>query len=281
MIDDTTKKPTHQLDIRRRAGNVTMTNPTGGPIVTKPLTAADIAARYVSSVPTTTKPPAPKPQGSSQVEAFLRRSQAMRVATTEAQGRLIFALDATASRQPTWDAACELQVQMFNEVCGLNVQLVYFRGHKECRASGWYSSGDRLGGLMRNIQCMSGATQIGRIIDHVIGQTNKAKVAAAVFVGDCMEEDLDELASKARELGSLGLPMFMFQEGRDTTAEAAYRKIATLTHGAYCHFDTGAAHQLAELLRAVAAYATGGVKALEAKSGNSATTRLLIEQLKR
>src|SRR6516165_9316393 len=61
-------------------------------------------------------------------------------------GRLIFALDATASRQPTWDTACQLQAEMFREVSGigpLDVQLVYYRGpvglpEGECRASRWY-----------------------------------------------------------------------------------------------------------------------------------------------
>jgi hypothetical protein len=54
----------------------------------------------------------------------------------------------------------------------------------------------------------------------------------------------------------------MFQEGDDPVAEQAFREVARLTRGAYCRFDPGAAHQLAELLRAVAAYAAGGMRAL-------------------
>ena len=44
----------------------------------------------------------------------------------------------------------------------------------------------------------------------------------------------------------------------------ARREIARLTRGAYCRFAPGAGHELGELLRAAAAYAAGGMKALVA-----------------
>jgi hypothetical protein len=102
-----------------------------------------------------------------------------------------------------------------------------------------------------------------------------------VFVGDAMEEKLDDLCHGAGELGLLNLPVFMFQEGQDRVAEQAFREIARLTHGAYCSFDIGAAHQLGELLRAVAAYAAGGMRALvdlSARRQRGAMT--LIEQMR-
>src|SRR6202011_5711431 len=76
--------------------------------------------------------------------------------------------------------------------------------------------------------------------------------------GDAMEENLDDLCHAAGELGLLSVPAFMFQEGDDPVSERAFREIARLTRGAYCRFDPGAAHQLAELLRAAAACAAGG-----------------------
>jgi hypothetical protein len=218
----------------------------------------------------------PKQDAGSEIDAFVRRTQALQAATRPQQGRLIFALDATASRQRTWNAACEIQVQMFHEVSGLNVQLVYYRGLTECRASAWVASGDRLAGLMQKIRCMSGGTQIGKVLSHARTETDKHKVAALVFVGDCMEESLADLATTARELGARGLPVFMFQEGDDPEVEQAYREIARLSHGAHCRFSAGAAHQLAQLLRAVAAYATGGIKALEGRPG----AVKLLEQLR-
>jgi hypothetical protein len=200
------------------------------------------------------------------------------------RGRLIFALDATMSRQPTWDSACTLQAEMFREAAsagGLDIQLVYFRGISECRASGWVAGSEKLAALMSRIDCRGGHTQIGKVLGHARQEYGKQRVQALVFVGDAMEEKIDDLCAAAGELGLLGVPVFMFQEGDDAVAENAYREIARLSRGAYCRFDTGAAHQLGELLRAVAAYAAGGIKALSDLSARrSDGARRLLAQLK-
>ena len=198
------------------------------------------------------------------------------------RGRLIFALDATMSRQPTWDAACQLQGEMFREAAaigGLEVQLVYYRGFNECRASGWVADGARLAGLMSGIFCRGGRTQIGKILAHARRETEKMKAQALVFVGDAMEEEIDDLAAAAGELGLRGVPAFVFQEGDDPVAEQAFREIARLTRGAYCRFDVGAAHQLRELLRAAAAYAAGGMRALTDLSRRGTGAQALLRQM--
>ena len=162
------------------------------------------------------------------------------------RGRLIFALDATMSRQPTWDSACALQADMFREAAsigGLDIQLVYFRGLGECRASGWVAGSEKLAELMSRIDCRGGHTQIGKVLSHARQEHAKQRVQALVFVGDAMEEAIDDLCKAAGELGLLGVPVFMFQEGNDPVAESAYREIARLSRGAYCRFDTGAAHR--------------------------------------
>jgi hypothetical protein len=196
-------------------------------------------------------------------------------------GRLIFALDATASRRPTWDMACQLQAKMFEEVKtigGLSVQLVYYRGLDECRASKWISQPEHLSGLMERIDCRMGHTQIGKVLAHAKRETKVLKVQALVFVGDAMEENADALAKDAEELGRLGVPAFMFQEGHDRDVEQVFHGIARLTQGAYCRFDPGAARQLAELLRAVAVYAAGGMTALAARRDAGAVK--LLSQMK-
>ncbi len=229
---------------------------------------------------------APSPHGQDGHSRFKHELMKRMVYGTPAQksdgpARLIFALDATGSRQPTWDKACQLQAEMFRSVPeGLEVQLVYYRSLDECRASPWVSGGDRLAKLMSRIDCRGGATQIGRVLTHACRESEKAQVQALVFIGDAMEEKLDELAVTAGELGLRKVPVFMFQEGPDQVdpqVEYAFREIARLTKGAYCRFDAGSAQQLAELLGAVAAYAAGGVKALETKPG----TAKLLEQLRR
>ena len=218
------------------------------------------------------------------IEAFLHKANAMAAAGPAGAGRLIFALDATMSRQPTWDTACHLQAEMFREVAGigtLDVQLVYFRGLGECRASKWVHDGTSLAGLMSRITCQGGHTQIGRVLSHAIADTKKKQVSALVYVGDCMEENADDLCVLAGELGMRKVPAFLFQEGSDPTAEATFREIARLTKGAFCRFDSGSAKQLGDLLRAVAVYAAGGYKALVAHrdKGESGGQKLL-EQMR-
>jgi len=229
--------------------------------------------------------PFPAPTSSRpEIDAFLEQVRALGPAKNAgARARLIFALDATMSRQPTWDSACVLQAEMFRAAAsagGLDIQLVYFRGLNECRASGWVAGSEKLAQLMGRIHCMGGHTQIGKVLSHARQVTAKQRVQALVFVGDAMEEKLDELCAAAGELGLLGVPVFMFQEGHDGIAENAYREIARLSRGAYCRFDAGAAHELGELLRAVAAYAAGGKKALAELSARSSGAQALLAQLK-
>lgn len=238
--------------------------------------------RPSAPTPAQSRPPA-APSSRAQIDAFLQQVQTLAPRSAGRRGRLIFALDATMSRQPTWDSACRLQADMFDEagkIGALDVQLVYFRGLAECRASPWVSQPQRLGGLMETIDCRGGHTQIGKVLSHARKEAKSEGVQALVYVGDAMEEGIDDLSATAGELGLLGVPAFMFQEGDDVVAEQAFREIARLTRGAYCRFSPGAAHELGELLRAAAAYAAGGMKALadlSARNGRGAA--LLLGQM--
>jgi hypothetical protein len=219
----------------------------------------------------------------AEVDAFLDQVRGLQP-VGEGRGRLIFAMDATMSRQPSWDLALELQADMFRavkQVSGLDVQLVYFRGFDECRSSKWVGDPDALSRLMRQVSCQGGFTQIAKVLTHARRESEKTKVNALVYVGDCMEEDVDRLSRFAGELGLVGVPVFIFQEGGEPKAERAFKEIARLSRGAYCRFDAGSASQLRELLTAVAVYATGGRKALKDLSTETksiAAVRLL-EQL--
>jgi hypothetical protein len=231
------------------------------------------------------KAPAPLPSSASaraEIDAFLARARTLKPTGASGRGRLMFALDATMSRQPTWDAACRLQAEMFRAagaVGGLDVQLVYYRGLGECRASPWVAEPDRLAALMCRIDCRGGHTQIGKILAHARHETARRKVQTLVFIGDAMEEAIDSVTASAGELGMLGVPALMFHEGTDAVAEQAFRAIARLTRGAYCRFDAGAADTLADLLRAAAVYAAGGMRALDDLSRRDAGARLLLQQL--
>jgi hypothetical protein len=220
---------------------------------------------------------------SEDIAAFVAKASALSPHAPGAKGRLIFALDATMSRQPTWDMACALQADMFRETAALgslDIRLVYYRGFNECRATGWISDSARLATLMSKIDCRGGDTQIGRVLNEARREAVASGVRAVVFVGDAMEEKIDELCAKAGELGMLKVPVFMFQEGRDPAAEQAFREIARLSGGAWCRFDPGAAAQLRELLRAVATYAAGGREALKRLSARESSAAKLLAQIK-
>jgi hypothetical protein len=192
------------------------------------------------------------------------------------RGRLILALDATASRQATWDLATKLQSEMFAAVGGLDVQLVHFRGLDEFTAEKWVSDPKTLTALMRRITCETGLTQIGKVLRRAREENAKEKIAALILIGDACEEPTYNLRAQAAELGA---PAFMFQEGDDPRVADIFRKIAGMTGGAYAKFDASAAAQLADLLKAVAAYASGGIKALSAQ--NSAAATLMLTQIRK
>jgi len=220
-----------------------------------------------------------KRSSSGEIDAFLRQAKAV-VATRATGGRVILALDATMSRQATWDLACELQGEMFEAVGkagSLGVQLVYFRGLGECQASKFVGDTQTLKRLMTSISCRGGNTQIGKVLGHALTATAAAKVDALVYIGDAMEEQLDALAEKAGALGLRGVPVFVFQEGRDPIAERAFKEIARLSKGAWLRFDRNSAATLAKLLSAVAVFATGGLQALEARGRPE--DRLMIESM--
>lgn len=234
------------------------------------------ATRDSASVPRTTST-------SADIAAFVAKARAVSPLAPGARARLVFALDATMSRQPTWDMACDLQADMFSEAAAignLDIRLVYYRGASECRASNWISDAAKLAALMRKIDCRGGHTQIGRMLGDVRSQAVAAGVRAVVFVGDAMEENADDLCSKAGELGLLKVPVFLFQEGNDPVAEQTFREIARLTGGAWCRFDPGAAAQLRELLRAAAAYAAGGREALLRLSRTANGAARLLGQMR-
>ena len=198
------------------------------------------------------------------IDAFL--SVAARVpALGQVRGRLIFAVDATMSRQPTWDRAAEIQSGMFEvaqSIGGLAVQLVFFRGHGEFEASEWTTTPSALGARMNRVTCRSGFTQLCRVLDHTAQEAKRTPVGALVYVGDCFEERPEDAAKRAGELALRGVPAFMFHEGDDPQAAQAFKEVARLTRGVYARFDSGAARQLRDLLRAAAVYAAGGDVAL-------------------
>jgi hypothetical protein len=220
------------------------------------------------SIQTTATPATPTP---GHLEKFFARHDPVR-------GRLIFALDATASREPTWDRAAQLQAQMIESVAaigGLDVQLVYFRGLGECVSSRWFNNPGDLIKIMSRVMCAAGHTQIGKVLKYARKENAARKVDALILISDSCEEVPADIYREATELG---VKVFMFQEGDNPGIDVIYKEIARLTGGAYAAFDASSASRLADLLKAVATFAAGGVKALALQKSEAAVA--LLTQVK-
>ncbi|WP_286237372.1 VWA domain-containing protein [Neptuniibacter halophilus] len=220
-----------------------------------------------------------------EIDAFIEQlNRAPAVVDHGRRGRILFALDATASRQPTWDHASHLQNEMFHQAAslgGLELKLCYFRGYNEFQQSRWLDNADALTRTMNQVHCAAGHTQIGNVLHLALSETRQQPVQAVIYIGDCLEEKLDPLCKKAGELGLLNTPVFLFQEGADPVAKRGMREIARLSGGAYHSFDGHSSGLLKQLLLAVAVYASGGRKALQHfAAGQGPSVNRLLEQLK-
>jgi hypothetical protein len=216
---------------------------------------------------------------SRRVEEFLHKVRTAR------RGRVIFLVDATGSRQSAWDMASRTQAQMFSQAAAfgtLDLQLVYFRGttgvDSECKASRWTSDGTEMARLMAKITCRTGGTQILKALQHVRDEHQRQPINAVIYVGDMVDGEEDTEAALCDLVGGLGVPCFLFQEGNDPHAAPIFREMARLSRGAHFRFRPGAERELADALRAVAAFATGGLTALQNLKSDAAVK--LLGQMK-
>lgn len=207
------------------------------------------------------------PASSEEVAAFVDKVKTMPAVRTPGQrGRLLFALDATASRQPAWDRAARLHGEMFaatQSLGGLEIQLCWYCGFGEFYATPWLRDSGRLMAVMGSVTCQAGETQLRKVLKHALKETRTKKVNALVFVGDSFEEDIDQVGALAGEMGLRGVPAFMFHEGGNPASAYAFQQVARLSNGAFCNFDGSSPRALKELLGAVAVFAAGGIPALE------------------
>lgn len=229
------------------------------------------------------KLPGRKKASARELDAFVAKAKALSNAEPGQQpGRLLFAIDATMSRQPSWDMASHIQAGMFREtlaIGGLSVQLVWFRGFSEFKVNPWVNDAQALARQMQPVHCLSGRTQIVRCLTHALKAGRKDRLKAVIYIGDCVEEPEGELYRLAGQLGLSGVRLFTFHEGNDARAERCFRELARLSGGAFAKFDLNSPDRLRELLGAVAVYAAGGRQALHdhGRQGAEAAKHLLAQ----
>lgn len=224
-------------------------------------------------------PMAQPPVKKTAVGQFLAEVKSHPVANTETK-RIIFAMDATASREATWDLAAQLHAEMFiaTQATRLSVQLAYFRGYNEFHASAWHQTSGELLELIQSVRCRSGITQIERVLQHAKTEAVRSAVKALVYIGDCCEEPPDRLYAAAGTLGVKGVPVFVLQEGDDPVASLVFAQIARLSRGAHMPFAHHSKDALRELLAAIGAFVAEG-RTVALNRLRSPTARRLLEQL--
>lgn len=194
---------------------------------------------------------------------------------TRRPGRLVIALDLTGSREPSLAQARVATAAMFDairDIGAVELQLAYYRGLRECRASKWHNNPGVLCDLMRKLKCEAGETQIARILRMIL---KEERLSGVVFVGDQCEDDPDQLIGLARALGKRSVPMFVFHEVSDYNAlslkaKPLFKGMAEASGGVYSEFRPDAGAALRELLSTVAAFSAAGAEGV--KQVDAATT---------
>src|SRR5690349_19880798 len=164
------------------------------------------------------------------------------------QGRLIFGLDLTGSREHSLKQARIATAAMFDAINSLGpvpVKLVYYRG-SEMKASAWHDDPAVLAQAMRRLSCETAYTQIARLLRLALAEPET--ICGVVFIGDHCEDDTDKLEKLAQELGRKSMQLFVFHEcadhdERSIEAKPIFKRMAELSGGIYVEFkpDSGAA----------------------------------------
>jgi hypothetical protein len=121
---------------------------------------------------------------------------------------------------------------------------------------------------------------VGDILAAALKENQDGPVQAVIIIGDHFHGDLNAAIARAKQLRAAGTRLFLFQQGRSSETEEAFRTLAEHTSGAYFKFQPTIeriAETLPRLLEAVTHFAIGGMHALA--EANNASANLLIEQI--
>ena len=193
-------------------------------------------------------------------------------------GKLIFGIDATATvnRRGTGPASCRAICSRSRRRRQLEIQLVYYpRVARRVQNLGWMTDSKSSPPSWRR-SCAKPATRRS----EKSSITSTASTTGSLLPRSCSLATpwRRSSTSSARSPASCACRLSCFRRAKTSRRSRVPRDRAKITHGAYARFDAGAADQLRDLLKAVAAYAVGGRQALE-KSTNTGAV-LLLKQLK-
>lgn len=189
--------------------------------------------------------------------------------------KLLFSMDATASREATWDIAQDLTQSMFDQIPGgLKIALAYHGGGRLKEVSEFRSDVQYFKKKVSEVSCDPGTTALCEILDHA---ANERGLSALIYIGDAYEEG--DYKALARELKLRKIPCFFFLEGQDPTAKRAFSEIAEITSGAVFPFDMASLEKAKARLDAIAAFAAGGMQLLKEKAASLPAASELLKLL--
>lgn len=215
----------------------------------------------------------------SSAQQLAEFTQSFDIISQATDGHVLFVMDATGSRESAWDLAVQTQADMFTAVArqtSLSIKLGFYRGYDSFQVSPWVKDPETLKRLMSSVRCQPGRTQIHRVLKRALTEHQKQPINSLVFVGDSIEEPIDQLADLAGQMRLHGIPGFFFYEGLDPAAIAGFKQLAKISGGVAARFDTASPDRLLALLRAAARFATAGLDGLRALPN---TPKEFIQQL--
>ncbi len=199
--------------------------------------------------------------------------------------RLLFRIDATASRRPSWDLARTITAVMFDSLPDqLDVALTWHASSMLQEITPFASDATRFAEAVRAMHTQAGATRLNAILQEAIGIS--PHIRALVYAGDCYEEEVEIAYAQARKLKLLGVKCFFFHDTLSDPnspyvrqAREVFEKIVAITGGMVLSFAPDTPEQMKDPLEAIATYAAGGLKLLEQRQKALPAAKTVLKAL--
>jgi hypothetical protein len=194
--------------------------------------------------------------------------------------RLVFAVDATASREPAWAAARKVTDALVKALPGeLDVALAVHGGSRVHTFTGFTNDPATLRDRAAGVTCEAGITRLLPILSASLKQSS---VRVIVYIGDVFEESIPQGRHLADSLGLRGTKLIVLHDTADPSARRdaeVFWDLAKRTGGCVLPFDASASGRLRDILSAVAVYAVGGEKLLRERRDDLPGAVALLEHL--
>lgn len=203
---------------------------------------------------------------------------------TVAVPRLLFTLDATASREGAWNVARKITHSMFEQLPGeLEVSLGWHGGGSLQEITPFSTQSRGFLDKLNSVNCSAGRTALNDLLQEC---TQIPRLRALVYIGDCFEENEENAYAIAEQLRIKGIKLFIFHDRSSERygynvddAKRIFANLIDICGGCLLDFNESSANKSKELLDAIAVYAAGGTKLLEQKRKQLPGAAKLLEQL--